>query len=78
MSHESAIVIVDDSAGIWPRHGDNLLVVDRYHFFRQSARAYNVGAYEAAINRGPDGEDSSADAWQMNATQATHAIPPTV
>ena len=70
MSHESAVVIVDDSAGIWPKHGDNLLVVDRYHFFRQSARAYNVGAYEAGINRGADGEDTAADASQMRATQA--------
>lgn len=28
---ESAVVIVDDSPGMWPRHQPNLIVVERYN-----------------------------------------------
>ena len=67
MGHESAIVIVDDSIGMWPKHYNNLLVVERYHYFRQSCRAYNVGAYEAVVHKN-NGRDAEDDEWQLKAT----------
>lgn len=30
---ESAALILDDTAGVWPRHGGNLLQLPRYIFF---------------------------------------------
>lgn len=67
MGHESAILIVDDSIAVWPKHADNLLVVERYHFWRQSCRAFHRGAYEAVIHKGK-GRDSDDDAWQLRET----------
>ncbi|CAD5189914.1 unnamed protein product [Musa acuminata subsp. malaccensis] len=39
---ESAVVIIDDTPGMWPRHQPNLIVVERYHFFPSSKRKFGL------------------------------------
>ncbi|CAL9128548.1 unnamed protein product, partial [Musa textilis] len=39
---ESAVVIIDDSPGMWPRYQPNLIVVERYHFFPNSKRKFGL------------------------------------
>ena len=38
LGSEEIVLIVDDSPAVWPRHGEQLLVPRRYHFFASSAR----------------------------------------
>ncbi|ERM98721.1 hypothetical protein AMTR_s00344p00015180 [Amborella trichopoda] len=37
---ESAVVIIDDSANVWPHHKHNLIVVERYTYFPCSRRQF--------------------------------------
>lgn len=37
---ESAVLIVDDTDRVWPKNLRNLIRVDRYHFFSQSAEGF--------------------------------------
>eukprot|EP00897_Mesotaenium_endlicherianum_P005564 jgi/Mesen1/5035/ME000025S04437 len=39
---ESAVVILDDTEEVWPRHRANLILVERYHFFRSSRRQFGL------------------------------------
>eukprot|EP00850_Spirogloea_muscicola_P002884 SM000011S19062 [mRNA] locus=s11:638485:644693:- [translate_table: standard] len=39
---ESAVLIVDDSARMWPHHALNLIVVERYIFFPSSRRQFGL------------------------------------
>ncbi|CAM6083422.1 unnamed protein product [Calypogeia fissa] len=39
---ESAVVIIDDSARVWPHHSQNLIVVERYMYFPCSRRQFGL------------------------------------
>eukprot|EP01018_Ginkgo_biloba_P006681 Gb_03795 [translate_table: standard] len=39
---ESAVVILDDTEHVWPRHRSNLIVMERYHFFSSSCRQFGI------------------------------------
>lgn len=69
---------------MWPKHYNNLCAVERYHYFRQSCRSYNIGAYEAVIhhhsdndnnndndngNNSSDSDSDNEDSWQLTATK---------
>ncbi|BBN00507.1 RNA polymerase II C-terminal domain phosphatase-like 3/4 [Marchantia polymorpha subsp. ruderalis] len=40
---ESAVIIIDDSARVWPHHSQNLIVVERYMYFPCSRRQFGLG-----------------------------------
>ncbi|GAB4852999.1 RNA polymerase II C-terminal domain phosphatase-like 4 [Ancistrocladus abbreviatus] len=37
---ESAVLILDDTEGVWQKHKDNLILMERYHFFSSSCRQF--------------------------------------
>ncbi|KAH7307864.1 hypothetical protein KP509_22G080500 [Ceratopteris richardii] len=39
---DSAVVIIDDSAHVWPHHRDNLIVVERYMYFPCSRKQFGL------------------------------------
>jgi RNA polymerase II C-terminal domain phosphatase-like 3/4 len=54
---EPAVLIVDDTDRVWPNNLRNLIRVDRYHFFSQSARGFRQpGAAVADKNWVDEGE----------------------
>ena len=54
---EPAVLIVDDTDRVWPNNLRNLIRVDRYHFFAQSARGFRQpGAAVADKNWVDEGE----------------------
>ncbi|KAK3198210.1 hypothetical protein Dsin_021625 [Dipteronia sinensis] len=36
LGRESAILILDDTENVWPEHKGNLILMERYHFFKSS------------------------------------------
>ncbi|KAL9665890.1 hypothetical protein QQ045_000211 [Rhodiola kirilowii] len=36
LTHESAVIILDDTEAVWPKHTDNLILIERYNFFASS------------------------------------------
>lgn len=40
LGQESAVLILDDTEPVWVKHKDNLIVMERYHFFASSCRQF--------------------------------------
>lgn len=55
LGEEKIVVILDDTAGVWPKHQDNLLQVDRYIYF--PACAIRFGREQSFLDLDTD-EDS--------------------
>lgn len=54
---ESAVVIIDDSARVWPHHRHNLIVVERYMYFPCSRRQFGLpglSLLEADVDERPE------------------------
>ncbi|KAJ0091384.1 hypothetical protein Patl1_14505 [Pistacia atlantica] len=41
LGHENALVILDDTENAWKKHKDNLILMERYHFFASSCHQFN-------------------------------------
>ncbi|KAK1317816.1 RNA polymerase II C-terminal domain phosphatase-like 4 [Acorus calamus] len=39
---ESAVVVLDDTEGVWAKHNDNLILMERYHYFASSLRPFGI------------------------------------
>jgi len=52
LGSEEIVLIIDDSPAVWPRHGEQLLVPRRYHFFASSARRDHSLAAEDPASAG--------------------------
>lgn len=43
LGNDRSVLILDDTAAVWPRHRANLMVVPRYVFFPSCARKFQTG-----------------------------------
>ena len=43
LGNEAAALVMDDTEGVWPRHRDNLLAVERYVYFPACAARFGLG-----------------------------------
>ncbi|CAN6279729.1 unnamed protein product [Urochloa humidicola] len=53
----AAAVILDDSVHVWPEHGENLILVDRYIYFASSCRQFGYGGASSLAELGRDERD---------------------
>ncbi|KAL3743778.1 hypothetical protein ACJRO7_018964 [Eucalyptus globulus] len=42
LGQESCVLILDDTEKAWTKHKDNLILIDRYHFFASSCRQFGL------------------------------------
>lgn len=49
-----AVLVLDDTRGVWPRHSENVIVPDRYHYFPSSASAHGGAAAASLLAQGRD------------------------
>ena len=62
LGSERAVLIVDDTDRVWPNNLRNLIRVDRYHFFAQSARGFRQpGASVADKNWRDEGDNGTRE-----------------
>lgn len=69
VGQESSAVVIDDSAAVWAQHPENLLRIERYHFFSSSCRQFGIDETEALISRG---HDEGMDAPPLDHLPASH------
>lgn len=53
---ETAVVILDDTAGVWPSHQQNLLQVERYIYFPACVRRFGLDA-RSLLEQGRDEDE---------------------
>jgi RNA polymerase II C-terminal domain phosphatase-like 3/4 len=71
---ESAVVILDDTENVWPRHRSNLIVMERYHFFSSSCRQFNIQGQSLTQAMRDETEMEGTLASMLSALRSVHQI----
>ncbi|KAK3138876.1 hypothetical protein QOZ80_5AG0374580 [Eleusine coracana subsp. coracana] len=71
---ESVAVILDDSENVWQKHKENLIVMERYHYFASSCRQFGVGARSLSESMHDERESDGALATILGVLKRIHAI----
>ncbi|KAI4358068.1 hypothetical protein L6164_001972 [Bauhinia variegata] len=57
---ESAVLILDDTENAWMKHKDNLILMERYHFFASSCRQFGYNCKSLAELKSDENESDGA------------------
>jgi RNA polymerase II C-terminal domain phosphatase-like 3/4 len=70
----SAVLILDDTPGVWRRHADNVITAERYHFFPCSPRGHGGDASQSWLaNSADEDEADGVLAALLRVIQRVHA-----
>ncbi|BBM97737.1 RNA polymerase II C-terminal domain phosphatase-like 3/4 [Marchantia polymorpha subsp. ruderalis] len=69
---ESAVVILDDTEGVWPKHRPNLVLMERYHFFRSSCRQFGLKGLSLTDKRKDESEEEGTLATALGTLRSLH------
>ncbi|OEL33665.1 RNA polymerase II C-terminal domain phosphatase-like 4 [Dichanthelium oligosanthes] len=67
-----AVVILDDSIHVWPQHEENLILIDRYHYFASSCRQYGYDVNSLAELRRDEREHDGSLAVMLGVLKRVH------
>ena len=68
------VLVVDDTRGVWAKHGSNVIVPERYHFFPSSAASFGASPRSSYLARGTDEDvDTGPLAAVTSVIQHVHA-----
>ncbi|XP_074562651.1 RNA polymerase II C-terminal domain phosphatase-like 4 [Curcuma longa] len=71
---ESLVVILDDTEAVWHRHKDNLIQMERYHFFASSCRQFGFNAKSLSQLMKDERESDGALATVLEILKRTHQM----
>ncbi|XP_074562002.1 LOW QUALITY PROTEIN: RNA polymerase II C-terminal domain phosphatase-like 4 [Curcuma longa] len=71
---ESLVVILDDTEAVWHRHKDNLIQMERYHFFASSCRQFGFNAKSLSQLMKDERESDGALATVLEILKRTHRM----
>ncbi|XP_072995592.1 RNA polymerase II C-terminal domain phosphatase-like 4 isoform X2 [Typha latifolia] len=71
---ESVVVILDDTEFVWHRHKENLILMDRYHFFASSCRQFGFNTISLSVARKDERESDGALATILNVLKRIHQM----
>ncbi|CAL1358777.1 unnamed protein product [Linum trigynum] len=74
LGEESAVLILDDTENVWPSHRDNLILMERYHFFASSCRQFGFGCNSLSQLKSDESEHEGALAAVLNVLRRVHHI----
>ncbi|XP_031473757.1 RNA polymerase II C-terminal domain phosphatase-like 4 isoform X1 [Nymphaea colorata] len=70
---ESAVVILDDTEMVWQKHKENLILMERYHFFASSCHQYGFNNKSLTELMRDESESEGALATILNVLKRVHA-----
>ncbi|KAK1550573.1 hypothetical protein Q3G72_021261 [Acer saccharum] len=74
LGQESAVLILDDTENAWTKHKDNLILMERYHYFRSSCRQFGYNC-KSLLELGKDeNEPDGALASVLKALKQVHSM----
>ncbi|CAH8280060.1 unnamed protein product [Arabidopsis lyrata] len=74
LGQESAVLILDDTENAWPNHKDNLIVIERYHFFASSCRQFDHKYKSLSELKSDESEPDGALATVLKVLKQAHAL----
>ncbi|XP_057419953.1 RNA polymerase II C-terminal domain phosphatase-like 4 isoform X2 [Lotus japonicus] len=72
LGQESAVLILDDTEHVWMEHKDNLILMERYHFFGSSCRQFNLNCKSLSESKSDEDETDGALARVLNVLKQVH------
>ncbi|MCL7035124.1 hypothetical protein MKW94_027881 [Papaver nudicaule] len=71
---ESAVIILDDTEFVWQRHKENLVLMDRYHYFSSSGRSFGLNNRSLSELRTDESEPDGALATILEVLKCIHFL----
>ncbi|PPS00508.1 hypothetical protein GOBAR_AA20154 [Gossypium barbadense] len=74
LGQDSAVVILDDTENAWTKHKDNLILMERYHFFASSCRQFGFDCKSLSQLKSDESEPDGALASILKILRQIHHI----
>ncbi|XP_050368799.1 RNA polymerase II C-terminal domain phosphatase-like 4 [Argentina anserina] len=74
LGQESAVLILDDTENAWIKHKDNLILMERYHFFRSSCAQFGYTCESLSELKSDESEPDGALANVLDLLKRIHKI----
>eukprot|EP00261_Vitis_vinifera_P016434 XP_010645384.1 PREDICTED: RNA polymerase II C-terminal domain phosphatase-like 4 [Vitis vinifera] len=74
LGQESAVLILDDTESVWQKHKDNLILMERYHFFASSCRQFGFNCKSLSELKSDESEPDGALATVLKVLQRIHSM----
>ncbi|KAH9602286.1 hypothetical protein KSS87_015447 [Heliosperma pusillum] len=72
LGQESAVLILDDTKDVWRKHADNLILIERYHFFSSSCRQFQCQYESLSVLKSDESELDGALATVLKVLKRIH------
>ncbi|KAL0288464.1 UNVERIFIED_CONTAM: RNA polymerase II C-terminal domain phosphatase-like 4 [Sesamum radiatum] len=74
LGQESAVLILDDTEAVWGKHKENLILMERYHFFASSCKHFGFNCKSLSELRSDESETDGALATVLKVLQRVHSL----
>ncbi|KAG9156622.1 hypothetical protein Leryth_006602 [Lithospermum erythrorhizon] len=74
LGKESVVLILDDTEAVWSKHKDNLILMERYHFFGSSCKQFGFNCKSLFEQQADESEDDGALATILKILQEVHRL----
>ncbi|KAK8703539.1 hypothetical protein V6N13_047194 [Hibiscus sabdariffa] len=74
LGQESAVLIVDDTEKVWTKHKDNMILMERYHFFASSCQQFGFNCKSLSQLKTDESAPYGALASVLKVLQQIHHI----
>ncbi|KAG8367580.1 hypothetical protein BUALT_Bualt16G0086800 [Buddleja alternifolia] len=74
LGQENAVVILDDTEAVWGKHKENLILMERYHFFASSCKHFGYNCKSLSELRSDESETDGALATVLKILQRIHSL----
>ncbi|XP_015892748.2 RNA polymerase II C-terminal domain phosphatase-like 4 isoform X1 [Ziziphus jujuba] len=72
LGQESAVLILDDTENAWTKHKENLILMERYHFFRSSCHQFGFNCKSLSELKSDESETEGALATVLKVLKQIH------
>ncbi|KAD2804296.1 hypothetical protein R6Q59_030183 [Mikania micrantha] len=74
LGQESAVLILDDTEQVWVKHKDNLISMERYHFFASSCKQFGYKSKSLSELRSDESDSDGALATVLKVLKRVHSM----
>ncbi|KAL6532748.1 hypothetical protein OROGR_013708 [Orobanche gracilis] len=74
LGQESAVIILDDTEGVWGKHKENLILMERYHFFASSCKHFGFNCKSLSELKSDESETEGALPTVLKILQRAHSL----
>ncbi|KAL6539319.1 RNA polymerase II C-terminal domain phosphatase-like 4 [Orobanche hederae] len=74
LGQESAVIILDDTEVVWRKHKENLILMERYHFFASSCKHFGFNCKSLSELKSDESETEGALPTVLKILQRAHRL----